>query len=146
MSEAELLELLVKSVAYWGNLLLNVGPAADGTINDIQRDLLGAMGRWLDRNGDGIYGTRYWREQESRTREGQTVYYTARERDVYAFIVGRPGPEVSLPAADLPEPRRVRLLGSRRPLRWSRRGADVVVELPSSLPSQPIHGLEVRGR
>jgi alpha-L-fucosidase len=145
MSEAELLELLVKSVAYWGNLLLNVGPAADGSINDIQRDLLGAMGRWLDRNGDGIYGTRFWREQESATREGHTLYYTARGRDVYAFIVGRPGARVSLPAADLPEPRRVRLLGSARPLRWQRHGPDVVVELPSRLPEQPIHGLEVSG-
>lgn len=146
MTEPELLELLVKSVAYWGNLLLNVGPAADGTINDIQRGLLAAMGRWLDRNGDGIYGTRYWREQESATREGQRVYYTARDRDVYAFVVGRPGREVTLPAADLPAPRRVRLLGSGRPLRWVLRGPDLVVELPSRLPEQPIHGLEIRGR
>jgi alpha-L-fucosidase len=144
MTAPELLELLVKSVAYWGNLLLNVGPAADGTINDIQRELLRAMGRWLETNGDGIYGTRFWREQESETREGHTLYYTAKESDVYAFVVGRPGPRVTLPAADLPELRRgsrVRLLGSQRPLRYERNGPDLAVELPSKLHEQPIHTL-----
>ena len=149
MTGPQLVELLVKSVAYYGNLLLNVGPRADGTINDIQLDLLAAMGRWMDTNGDGIYGTRYWRVQESKTREGHTLYYTTKSGDVFAFVVGRPGRTVTLPAADLPDMQegdQVRLLGTGGALSWRRLGPDFTVELPRALPDQPIHTLHLRPR
>lgn len=144
----ELVTMFVDNVAHWGNLLLNVGPRADGTIDDLQADLLRGLGRWLEVNGDGIYGTRPWRVRRGRTAEGLETRYTTRNSGerVYAFLLGRPGRTVTLPAADLPPLARnatVRLLGRRRPLRWAGRGDTVVVDLPSqALPQQPVHGLE----
>jgi alpha-L-fucosidase len=40
-----------------GNLLLDVGPTADGRIPVIMQDRLLGMGRWLTANGEAIYGT-----------------------------------------------------------------------------------------
>ena len=44
-----------------GNLLLNVGPRADGTIGDDDRAILKQIGAYLKRNGEAVYGTRPWR-------------------------------------------------------------------------------------
>lgn len=41
-----------------GNLLLNVGPTADGIIPRPSVDVLGDMGQWLAIYGESIYGTR----------------------------------------------------------------------------------------
>ncbi|WOH39540.1 alpha-L-fucosidase [Thalassotalea fonticola] len=56
----ELVDLLIDVVSKNGNLLLNIGPKADGTITAPQRVGLLAVGRWLQINGEGIYGSRPW--------------------------------------------------------------------------------------
>ena len=52
---------LVDIVSKNGNLLINVGPKADGTITDEETQVLLTMGEWLSRNGEGIYGTTFWK-------------------------------------------------------------------------------------
>lgn len=55
-----LLADLIDVVSKNGNLLLNVGPRADGTIAQEIQDVLLQMGGWLKTNGEAIYGTRPW--------------------------------------------------------------------------------------
>lgn len=45
-------------VAKNGNLLLNVGPYADGSFHEDAKAILFQVGDWLKINGDAIYGTR----------------------------------------------------------------------------------------
>ena len=56
----ELIAELADTVSKNGVLLLNVGPKPDGTIPDEERRLLTAIGEWLTRNGEAIYGSRPW--------------------------------------------------------------------------------------
>lgn len=51
---------LIDIVSKNGALLLNIGPRPDGTIPEEQVRILLEIGRWLETNGEAIYGTRPW--------------------------------------------------------------------------------------
>ncbi len=53
---------LIDIVSKNGNLLINIGPKADGTITEEETKVLLDIGEWLKINGDGIYGTTYWKQ------------------------------------------------------------------------------------
>ena len=54
---AEKLRSLIDVVSGGGNYLLNIGPAADGSVVPFERDVLLSVGSWLEKNGEAIYGT-----------------------------------------------------------------------------------------
>ncbi len=53
---------LVDIVSKNGMLLLNVGPKADGTITEEETAVLLGVGEWLRKNGEGIYGSTFWKQ------------------------------------------------------------------------------------
>jgi alpha-L-fucosidase len=57
-STKELVRLLVKAAGYDANLLLNIGPKPDGTIQPEFVERLKEVGAWLAANGESVYGTR----------------------------------------------------------------------------------------
>ena len=56
-STEELIRLLIDVASKGGNLLLNVGPKADGTFPAKSSERLEGIGRWLGEYGESIYGT-----------------------------------------------------------------------------------------
>jgi alpha-L-fucosidase len=53
----EVLQIFTECIGMGGNLLLDIGPKADGTIPTEQVNLLKALGRWTSKHKDAIYGT-----------------------------------------------------------------------------------------
>ena len=144
LTGTELIHLLADVVSKNGNLLLNVGPQADGRIPREQRDALVPLAAWLRDHGEAIYGTRPWYRAEGTTDDGLQVRFTTRANALYAIVLGRPR-MLALAFRDLdlkrvPRPRSgrdedrfvVRILGCERPPDWRVEDGRVVVDVPGS--------------
>ncbi|HEY4898310.1 MAG TPA: alpha-L-fucosidase [Candidatus Nanopelagicaceae bacterium] len=75
---------LIDIVSRGGNLLLNVGPTADGEIPAFQRQVLEGMGNWLSVNGEAIYGSSVAKNMKS-TNE-PWIRWTQKDKNIYAII------------------------------------------------------------
>lgn len=93
---------LVDIVSKNGNLLLNIGPKADGMIPKKDAEILLEIGEWLSANGEAIYGSRVWRkygEGPTQVVEGQfsdgikkeftskDIRYTCKGTNIYCFVM-----------------------------------------------------------
>ena len=138
-----LVRMFIDVVAHGGNLLLNVGPTAEGVIPWVQAQRLLALGWWLRTNGDAIYGTRPWSRTDGSTGEGHDVRYTTSDGAVYAIVCGTPSSDVV--ALDVtPAPgAEVHLLGHDVPLRWAAVDGGSAVTLPGRPAEAPALALRI---
>merc|ERR1712156_1353494 len=93
LSMDELIETLVKTVSCGGNLLMNIGPSSDGSIEPIFQERLRQMGDWLAVNGEAIYETNPWHVQNDTL--NSKVWYTSKVESkdgivVFAHVLGWP--------------------------------------------------------
>jgi alpha-L-fucosidase len=89
----EIIRILSGTLDMGGNLLLDIGPRADGTIPKIEADTLRQVGRWVKKNQEAIYGSRagiphdYYPGDSTLSKDGKTLYL---------FVDGKPGGAVLL--------------------------------------------------
>ena len=103
-SPSLVLENLTRVVGKGGNLLLNVGPDATGKIPVRSDEVLCEVGRWLEKNGESIYGTSPAPDFPYLNPWGETTY-NAETLMLYLHVKQYP-----------PEPYRLRLLGLKTPV------------------------------
>ena len=51
------IRLIANAASRGGNLLMNIGPKGDGAFDDKDLTILKGIGKWMDKNGESIYGT-----------------------------------------------------------------------------------------
>ena len=95
----QLIELLVHTVSFGGNLIMNVGPTARGEFDDRATDALAAYGRWMQANGRAIYGcTRA--PAEFKAPESTLLTYNPALNRLYVHLLSYPMGRLTVPFGD----------------------------------------------
>ncbi|PIE21433.1 MAG: alpha-L-fucosidase [Arachnia propionica] len=126
LTGTDLVQYLVDVVAKNGNVLINVGPRADGTVPEPQLAALHELGGWLGRNGQAIFGTRPWHRPAD-----PGLRYTTDAARLYLHVLS--------PAAPAQLPPELRHLDS---VTWLTGETTAVVadqiQAPTSLAQEPV--------
>lgn len=132
ISSEEFIEMFVDIVAHGGNLLLIVNLDEHGALPKIQEKRLRDIGKWLEVNGDGIYGTRPY----SAISEGDIWYTCSKDRQkVYAITMKWPGKELRLRSVTPRQGSEIYLLGNKADLKWYYNESEgvTVIQIPENL-------------
>jgi len=144
MKSAELIRMFIDIVSKNGNLLLNVGPMANGTIPEVQRKCLIELGKWLEINGEAIYETRPWNRAEGKTVDNIEVRYTQKENALFIFLLDKPKEDhIIILSLVIEKNSRIQLLGQEKGLDWHQDGEDIKISIPKNLDALPAFTLKI---
>ena len=124
----ELIHELVDIVCRGGNLLLNVGPTADGRIPVIMQQRLLDIGEWLEVNGEAIYETRN-RAAGNQSDGDQKLYFTTKPGSIYCMF-SQWEKDLSIDLLNSEKVSDVKLLGWEGVINWKIEGQELQIELP----------------
>jgi alpha-L-fucosidase len=159
-SSHDLILLLCDIVSRGGNLLLDIGPTADGRIPVIMQQRLADIGDWLKINGEAIYGTEAWK-QPAQWSDGIRIpksnenfmadysiskmvetrkdtahiqcFFTRKGKDLYC-IVPAYSKTVLLKDFRLASPAIASVLGSETAVSWKQKGTDISINISNLKP------------
>jgi alpha-L-fucosidase len=136
----DLIKLLVSTVATGGNLLLDIGPAADGTIPVIMQQRLLEIGKWLKINGEAIYNTRAFirsrTDKSINPATNEKIFFTKKNKDLYVICTEWPKKNIILKKLKSTGNSNVQLLGSTVPVSMKSSGENTVIVPPRLTPDE----------
>jgi alpha-L-fucosidase len=160
-----LVDNLIDRVSKNGLLLLNIGPKADGSFPEEAKDRLLGMGKWLQVNGQAIYGTRPWiiygqgptemeggaytesEEEGASQYTGQDIRFTTKDNILYAICLDWPKDEVTIGSLKRLEEelsiywteqdiKSIKMLGIDEELDWSLSDDGLKIKAPDQKPCE----------
>jgi len=154
---------LVDIVSKNGNLLLNVPLRADGTLDKQAETILVELGKWMDVNGEAIYGSRPWKvfgEGPTSVEGGHfkertepftpgDIRFTSKGNVLYAICLAWPGDGETITIKSLSTEQeqarvlKVALLGWTGRLRWQRDSKGLEVQMPPEKPCKHAFTLKI---
>ncbi len=145
---------LIDIVSKNGNLLLNIGPRPDGTITEEETATLLGTGKWLEVNGEAIYGTRPWKvygegptesasgsfSDQKKPFTAQDIRFTVKGDALYAIALGVPAVDNSIKSLGIQAGNgtiaSVELVGSSEKVIWNQQAATLLIKPSKTYPSE----------
>jgi alpha-L-fucosidase len=124
-----LIQDLANVASKGGNFLLDVGPTPEGTIQPEFVERLHAMGKWMEVNGDSIYGTTYgpWQNLPF----GKT---TAKGKTIYLHVFDWPSkPKLEVPGLK-GRVSQITMLGTGQKAQFKQEKSRLIIAVPSTAP------------
>jgi alpha-L-fucosidase len=172
MTSGEVIRMLADIVSKNGNLLLNVVQTPEGDLEKDVLDILDGIGRWVEINAGGIYGSRPWKtygegpstsQDQEKGRFGglkdvPTKPFTAEDfrftasqdgRTLFAYCFAVPEKEFRIVSLGKDsklndqEIESVGILGSQEKIVWNQQTDALVVAKPSRIPNKEAVGIRI---
>jgi alpha-L-fucosidase len=171
-SSEKLIGLLIDAVSKGGNLLLNIGPTAEGLIRPQNLSRMAEIGKWLSVNGEAIYGTRPWSvygenadsaayksqqgfkpEEKDAVFDGtpkdvvQDIRFTTKGDDLYVIARSWRQNEVMVKSLISNDYRitSIQLLGYKGTIKWKQTVMETKIELPKQAVNEiPVYVFKVK--
>jgi alpha-L-fucosidase len=156
-SPNEIVDALIDIVSKNGNMLLNIGPKPDGTITQEQQDVLLAIGKWLDVNGEAIYGTRPWKisgegptenmdetiqfnEYKFKGYVAKDLRFTTKGEYLYMLALDVPSETINVNSLSLlsgnGKVKSIELLGSTQKVIWTQKDKTLQIQPSKNYPAE----------
>ncbi|MCQ2167755.1 MAG: alpha-L-fucosidase [Bacteroidales bacterium] len=114
-SDMTLLRMFVNCMSLGGNLLLDIGPRADGTIPEEEVAALKTIGRWIAKHEEAVYPTR------AGIPDGHVQGYTTLNKEgniLYVYLPYTPNESIEVKGLKT-HIKKVRVVGTDRTLDWT---------------------------
>ncbi len=154
---------LIDIVSKNGNLLLNIGPRADGTITEEQKNVLLSIGKWLEVNGEAIYGTCCWKkfgegnaeptkgsftDNQATQYTAQDIRFTTKGNDFYAIALNWSDTDLVIKSLDKyavadANIQQVTLLGSDEKINWKQTKEGLTLSFPKQKPCEYAYSFKI---
>lgn len=162
-SPKETLYWLIANVSKGGNFLLNVGPDGSGIIPPKSAENLLEVGKWLEVNGEAIYGTRPWsvvhegptdiiiKGTSHRSKSGfvfdfkpEDFWFTKKENKVYVIALAKPKKnKILIKSFKNTSISKINILGVNEKTTWKQKLGGLEITLPN-LPNNTLgYALEI---
>lgn len=134
----EIVGHLVRCARDEGNYLLNAGPRGDGSVPDVAARTLAAVGEWLSRNGESIYGS-----TRCDVRHSTCATFTQKGSTLFVHVRHWPGDTLVIAGLRC-RVRSARLLATGEPVAFEQDGRRLrLTGLPARPPDSPLTTLAV---
>ena len=142
----ELITRLITSVALDGNMLLNIGPNADGSVQSWQADIMARIGDWMKVHGEAIYGC--VGERQAPFSNNLAPWRTTKKGEtLYLHLLRYPGPSFGVANIHDYWLESARILDTAQRLRIVHEPArDLIVGLPAVPPDDIATVIEIKVR
>ncbi len=125
----DLIHELIDIVSRGGNLLLNVGPTADGRIPVIMQERLIDIGNWLKVNGEAIYASRKYVIPTAKQGK-QEVFFTTKKNTLYAVFTYWDN-VLTIDLKQGEKVKKVDLLGYDGKIDWKMYNNKLIIDIPA---------------
>ena len=162
-----IVDSFVDIVSKNGNLLLNIPPRADGTLDEEAESILIELGKWMNVNGEAIYGTRPWKifgegptptagghfKERTKPFTSQDIRFTTKGNVLYAIALGWPDNQWTITKLSKASKHLggkviadVKLLGHNGTVNWRQTNECLVIQPPASKPCDHAFAFKIRLR
>ncbi len=147
ISADKLIDMFVDIVSKNGNLLLNVGPDAEGNIPDLQASRLQKLGKWLSINGEAIFGTSSHTQAEGESNTQARIRFTRKGNDLYAVLLDPISvSKLIIKGLKANNTCKVSVLSQKNiPLKWSQTYEGIALDLPTKYENEYATTIKLEG-